>query len=138
MKLAPHRFDRTRRKTCRARVLRRETTSWERKLWVCLLSAQVEGVSFRRQHPIGPYVLDFYASSVSLAIEVDGGQHGMAAGKLADRRRDEWLRNRGITVLRFWNSDIAENIAGVVEAIRLEVLERRRSGAIPTPRDSSP
>ena len=138
MIVVPRRFDRTKQKTFRARRLRRDATPPERRLWGCLASAQVGGVSFRRQHPVGPYVLDFYAPSVFLAIEVDGGQHGRDAGSRVDRRRDAWLRIRGITVLDFWNSDIAENIADVVEAIRLEVFERRKSGAIPTPRDSSP
>ena len=135
--MVSRRFDRTKQKTNHARALRREATPWERKLWAYLQSAQVEGVSFRRQHPLGPYVLDFYAPSVALAIEVDGGQRGNDIGVSTDRRREEWLRNRGITVLRFWNSDIVENIEGVVEAIRLVVLEHRKSGAS-APRVSSP
>ena len=128
------RFDRTPRKTKRARRLRRDATPWERKLWSCLCAAQIEGISFRRQHPIGPYVLDFYAPSISLAIEADGGQHARKIDGLADRRRDAWMHDRGIIVLRFWNSDISQNIEGVVEAIRLAIQERRRSNEASAPR----
>ena len=128
------RFDRTQQKTGRARRLRRDATPWERKLWCRLQSAQVEGVSFRRQHPIGPYILDFYAPSASLAIEIDGSQHGMPMEQRLDRRRDVWLCNRGIVVLRFWNSDITENIEGVVETVRLAILDRRKSDTALTTR----
>ena len=128
------RFDRTKLKTDRARRLRRAATPSERKLRSRLQATQVEGVSFRRQHPIGPFVLDFYATVISLAVEVDGGQHGMLKGELVDRRRDAWLRKHGIIVLRFWNSDITENIEGVAETIRLAILERRTSDAAPPTR----
>jgi very-short-patch-repair endonuclease len=68
------RFDRTPEKTHRARSLRANATKAERKLWRRLKSKQIEGLKFRKQHPIGPYILDFYCPEVKLCIEVDGGQ----------------------------------------------------------------
>jgi hypothetical protein len=65
--------------------------------------------------------LDFYCSAPRLAIELDGGQHATTAGR--DRARDEWLSQRGVTVLRFWNSDITENLSGVLEVIAMKVAE---------------
>src|SRR5512139_1611588 len=89
------RFDRTLTKTARARGLRRNTTDVERRLWHRLGNAQIDGASFRRQHPAGRYVLDFYCPALQLAVELDGGQHERAPH--ADRQRDEWLKRRGVT-----------------------------------------
>jgi very-short-patch-repair endonuclease len=68
-------------------------------LWYRLRNAQIDGASFRRQHPAGNYILDFYCPALQLAIELDGGQHAAAASR--DSARDEWLSQRGVTVLRF-------------------------------------
>jgi very-short-patch-repair endonuclease len=108
----------------------------ERILWSKLRSAQVEGTSFRRQHPIGPYVLDFYCPTLSLALELDGGQHGNPERNDKDRARDAWLRARGIQVLRFWNSDIFSNLDGVLEEIRRVILSLNAD--MTTPGDPSP
>jgi very-short-patch-repair endonuclease len=89
-------------------------------------------LSFRRQHPIGPYVLDFYCAALLLAIELDGGQHAQQINR--DRERNEWLRKRGVTVLRFWNSDVIENLSGVLEVIALKVSELKASKLTPTRR----
>ncbi|MEP2927131.1 MAG: error-prone DNA polymerase [Bauldia litoralis] len=121
-KVTKSRFDRTPAKTERARRLRRDATSVERLLWSKLRSAQIEGASFRRQHPVGPYVLDFCCPSLGLVVEVDGDQHARPGRAAADRRRDAWLADRGLTVLRFWNAEVRENLTGVVEQIRLAVL----------------
>jgi len=117
----PSRFDRTAAKTGRARALRRDATDVERRLWQKLRGAQIDGASFRRQHPAGGFILDFYCPSLQLAIELDGGQHAQASAR--DRRREEWLAQRGVTVLRFWNSDITGNLSGVLEAIALKAAE---------------
>jgi very-short-patch-repair endonuclease len=89
-------------------------------LWLKLRGSNL-GVSFRRQHPIGPFTLDFYAPSIILAIEVDGGQH--ATDKERDERRTRYLNAKDVHVLRFWNADIVENIDGVAEKIWLIVRE---------------
>ena len=75
------RFNRTAIKTARARRLRRDWTDVERRLWQKLRNAQIDGASFRRQHPAGRYILDFYCSALQLAIELDGGQHAQAASR---------------------------------------------------------
>jgi very-short-patch-repair endonuclease len=110
------RFDHTPEKMHRARRLRREATPAERILWSGLRGAQL-GTSFRRQHPVGPYILDFYSPSLRLAVELDGDQHGRALGRERDARRDAWLGGKGIRVLRFWNSDVRGNLRGVLDDI---------------------
>src|SRR5512139_3387495 len=109
------RFDRTLIKIARARGLRRNATDVERRLWHGLRNAQIDGASFRRQHPVGRYVLDSYCPALQFAVELDGGQHAQAPN--ADLERDEWLRRRSVTVLRFWNSDLTSNLSGVLEVI---------------------
>ncbi len=121
------RFNRTTLKTQRARRLRRDVTEVERRLWRKLRGAQIDGASFRRQHPAGIRIFDFYCSTLRLAIELDGGQHAAAATR--ERARDELLSRQGVTVLRFWNSDITGNMAGVLEVIAAKVAELRAQGA---------
>jgi very-short-patch-repair endonuclease len=133
------RFDRTLAKTQMARRLRRDSTIVERRLWYRLRNGQIDGHSFRRQHPAGPYVLDFYCPRLRLAIELDGGQHNFAAEISRDQHRDAWLAERGVVVLRFWNSDVIENMTGVLEKIAMtasemsqqDVTNIRRWGAHP-------
>ncbi len=126
------RFDHSEAKTRRARSLRSRLTACERMVWSRLRSAQIEAASFRRQHPTGAYVLDFFCPSLDLAVEIDGGQHSKAKHAAADRRRDASLRDRGIVTLRFWNSDVTENLDGVMETIRLAVLTQRELRATPS------
>ena len=95
----------------------------ERRLWYRLRSGQIDGHRFRRQHPAGPYVLDFYCPELRLAIELDGGQHSFAAGIGRDQCRDAWLATHGVEVLRFWNSDVIENMTGVLEKIAIVASE---------------
>jgi very-short-patch-repair endonuclease len=99
--------------TSNARRLRKSMTRAEWKLWSVLRRDQLEGLHFRRQHPIGPYVLDFYCSPLRLAIELDGGQHAYDNTRARDHRRTRWLQAKGITVVRFWNNDVIENLEGV-------------------------
>jgi very-short-patch-repair endonuclease len=119
------RFDHDPASTSRARGLRRALTRYEVRLWLRLRGAQL-GVSFRKQHPIGPYVVDFAAPSVHLVIEIDGGQHGTPGGRLADHKRDHFFASKGWEVMRFWNSDLFDNEDGVVETIWNRVQERLR------------
>jgi very-short-patch-repair endonuclease len=114
--------------TLRARDLRRDATDAERRLWSRLRGDQL-GVRFRRQLVFERrYVLDFFASSVKLAIEVDGGQHGTAISR--DEARTSFLVERGVTVLRFWNNEVLSNTDGAVLAIHA-VLTRLASHASP-------
>jgi very-short-patch-repair endonuclease len=90
----------------RARALRRAMTLPEVLLWQTVRGGQVGGLRFRRQHPIGPYVLDFYCPVIRLAVEIDGAAHDIPAQSSHDLRRDAWLAAQGIRVLRVSASDI--------------------------------
>tara|TARA_R110000824_G_scaffold390760_11_gene587800 strand:- start:5538 stop:5882 length:345 start_codon:yes stop_codon:yes gene_type:complete len=100
----------------RARALRRNLTDAERKLWYALRRDAL-GVNFRRQHPIGKYIVDFVCLDRKLIIEADGGQHAEEQAA-HDAARTAWLEQQGYDVLRFWNNDILTNIEGVVDVIR--------------------
>jgi very-short-patch-repair endonuclease len=126
------RFNRTRVKTERARRLRRDGTDTETKLWHRLRNGQICDAQFRRLHPVGRYILDFYCPALCLAIELDGGQHAETGTR--DRMRDEGLRQQGVSVLRFWNSDVVENMTGVLEVIAAKVHELSLRGMTPIQR----
>ncbi|MBY0531580.1 MAG: endonuclease domain-containing protein [Xanthobacteraceae bacterium] len=101
-----------------ARELRKRMTSQEVKLWVRLRKLRSQmNLHFRRQVPIGNFIVDFACLRKLIVIEVDGGQHATDTGHSADRLRDKTLVEKGFRVLRFWNSDVDENIDGVVETI---------------------
>ena len=100
-----------------ARALRKRLTPQEVKLWVKLRELKPLGFHFRRQAPIGPYIVDFVSFRSQLVIEADGGQHGTHEGTQSDRVRDAFLQSHGFRILRFWNSDIDANLAGVMESI---------------------
>ena len=108
--------------TQRARTLRKQSTHAEKLLWRHLRSKQLQGVKFRRQQPIGKYIVDFVCFPHKLVIELDGGQHSLPSEHLKDQRRDVWLQAQGFKVLRFWNNDVLGNIEGVMETIFVEVL----------------
>jgi len=103
-----------------ARMLRKRSTSAENLLWQQLRGRQLEGHKFRRQQPVGPYILDFVNFEKRIVIELDGGQH--AIKKDSDKKRDQWLKVEGFKVLRFWNNDIFENLEGSLEVIRKRLL----------------
>src|SRR6266513_4263664 len=94
----------------RARLLRKKTTDAERILWRHLRNRNFAGYKFRRQHPFDPYILDFYCPAARLAIELDGGGHSYRTNQIRDRTRSEFLARRGITVLRFWNHQVREEL----------------------------
>ncbi|QJD66308.1 endonuclease domain-containing protein [Xanthomonas campestris pv. badrii] len=96
-----------------ARALRTEMTDAERTLWRCLRRKQLQGLKFRRQHPIPPYVADFCCIEARLIIELDGAQHSASI----DQVRTQWLQSKGWTVLRFWNNDVLLSLDAVVDAI---------------------
>lgn len=99
-----------------ARQLRATPTDAELRLWSRLRRKQLAGFRFRRQHPLGPYVVDFFCPEAKLILEADGGQHASESAT-----RQCWLEARGYRVLRFWNHDVLGNTDGVVEKI-LEAL----------------
>ena len=101
--------------TKRARKLRKNSTRAESLLWSKLRAKQIAGVKFRRQQPIGNYIVDFVSFEKRIIIELDGGQHAKAKKK--DSKRDKLLSENGFTVLRFWNNDIFSNLEGVLEVI---------------------
>jgi very-short-patch-repair endonuclease len=99
----------------RARQLRKDMTDAERALWTRLRRRQVLGHKFRRQHPLGPFVVDFVCIQRKLVVEVDGGQH--ADQRHDDDRRSAWLADQGFSVLRFWNHEVLTETEAVVRAI---------------------
>ena len=99
-----------------ARKLRKNSTKAENLLWQKLRNRQLEGSKFRRQQPVGPYIVDFINFEKNLVIEIDGGQHAIMKDK--DQKRDAWLNAEGYEVMRFWNNEVFENLDGILEAIR--------------------
>ena len=108
----------------RARVQRRALTPPEARLWVCLRRRALADLKFRRQHPIGPYVLDFYCAEAKLAVEVDGQSHSHPDRIDHDRRRTAWLERQGLAVFRIAAEEVRTNLDGVLVSIRA-VAERR-------------
>jgi very-short-patch-repair endonuclease len=99
-----------------ARMLRKNMTDAERKLWSSLRSNQL-GIKFRKQVPYGHYITDFMSIETRLIVELDGSQHYLEEGIQNDQQRDRYFRNEGFTVLRFTNIDVMKNIDGVLTSI---------------------
>lgn len=125
------------RPTKRSRELRLGATEAERKLWRHLQARQLNGVRFNRQFPVGQYICDFVSRSRGLAIEIDGGQHGRPADRAYDARRTEFLRAQGYRVIRFWNSDVLDNVEDVLKRIERALEDmpspspsRKREGSL--------
>ena len=110
-----------------ARNLRREMTDAEQLLWRHLRRRQIKGQKFRRQHPLGRYIVDFACLEARLIVEVNGGQHADREGQ--DAARTAWLEQKGYRVLRFWNNDVLGNLEAVLQVIWSEV----QAGARPPP-----
>jgi very-short-patch-repair endonuclease len=100
-----------------ARELRSRATDAELILWRQLRRLETRGTHFRRQVPIGNYVADFACLAARLIVEVDGSQHAESAARRRDADRTAWLEAAGYRVIRFWNSDVAQNIEGVLDVI---------------------
>jgi len=97
-----------------AKKLRSDMTDAERRLWYRLRAHRFDGHKFKRQVPVGPYVVDFACLGRKLVVEVDGGQH---AENASDVVRDRYLEEEGFRVLRFWNNDVLRNTDSVLEMI---------------------
>jgi very-short-patch-repair endonuclease len=103
----------------KARRLRQSSTDAERRMWSALRDRRLLRYKFRRQHPIGNFIVDFACTEHALVIEIDGGQH---ADSTTDARRTAWLESEGWKVIRFWSNEVLANANGVIETI-LRILE---------------
>ena len=123
----------------RAKSLRRNLTEPEVMLWSRLKRRSPGAPVFRCQHPMGPYILDFFCAAAKLAVEIDGARHGEEGQILHDARRDAWLNRRGVTVYRTMASTVFEDVDQVADAARLMADEPVASRAVApsTPRSSA-
>ena len=108
------------RNTDKSRQLRANSTDAETKLWNALRNRQIAGFKFVRQQQIGRYICDFVCRDKMLVVEADGGQH---LESKSDEVRDQYLREQGYRVLRFWNNDVLSNIEGVAMVIETALGE---------------
>ena len=108
--------------TTNARNLRKNQTDVEKLLWRHLRNRQILGQKFRRQCPIDTYIVDFVCLELKLIIELDGGQHAVQTE--LDQHRTRQLKQRGFKLLRFWNNDVIQNTSGVLESIRMAILNK--------------
>ncbi len=126
----------------RAKQLRRTQTDTERKLWLHLRARQLSGMKFRRQHPVGCFIVDFCCVEGGLIVEVDGGQHADRVEE--DRGRTEFLQSHGYRVLRFWDHEVLNDLDAVLQMIATTVSvphpsplpaswEREQENASPLP-----
>lgn len=113
-----------------AKVLRRTQTDAEQRLWYHLRAHRFMGKKFKRQKPVGRYIVDFVCLEEKLIIELDGGQHAERVDY--DQERDLWLRNQGYTVLRFWNCELMSEMECVLERIRTALCHETLSSS-PSP-----
>lgn len=111
-----------------ARELRQSSTDAEGLMWRLLRCRQLANAKFRRQHPMPPYILDFYCHELKLAVELDGGQHNDPRHRGRDEERDAFMRAKGVRTLRFWNNEVLRETESVMEAVYQELIERRGSG----------
>jgi very-short-patch-repair endonuclease len=107
-----------RKTVAKARELRKKLTPPEARLWVALRQQKLNGLRFRRQHPIGPFIVDFFCPSARLAVEIDGAQHCEDHGQADDARRDSYLERVGLTVLRIPAEIVRDNLEAVLTEIQ--------------------
>ena len=110
-----------------AKKLRANATPHERILWRALKELPVDGTHFRRQAPIGRYVVDFFCPAKRLIIELDGGHHNRDETARHDHERQLWLEQEGYRIIRFWNSDISNDLTAVLERIYVELHGSREA-----------
>jgi very-short-patch-repair endonuclease len=120
----------------RLRELRQNQTPAEQALWEIVRRKNIYGLKFRRQHPFPPYIADFYCQQANLVIELDGGQHATGEAVRYDEKRTQFLQSQGLTVLRFWNTDILDNLEGVFETIMIHLDSLSLLGQTPSPHPS--
>ena len=110
----------TRSTILRARELRREQTPAEKRVWARIRNHQLANLPIRRQHPIGPYVVDFCCEPAQVVIEIDGDSHTEPEQQAFDEQRTAWLEECGYRVIRFTNTEIYHNLEAVLQAIAQE------------------
>ncbi len=108
----------------KARQLRKNQTEAEKRLWQRLRNRQLAGYKFRRQYPIGHYIVDFVCLETKLIVELDGGQH--MAQRAYDEQRSAYLNQQGFIVLRCWNNEVIGNTVGVLDSLTLALPQRER------------
>ncbi len=113
-----------------ARRMRRGPTPAEELLWRVLRNRRLAGFKVRRQHPVGPYILDCYCPAARLAVELDGDSHATAAGQQHDATRSAYLEARGILVVRFWNTEVTEEPDAVLNRIIELCLSRTTTSTV--------
>lgn len=119
-------MDAPRRTQALAKELRRKLTLPEGLLWRAIKGRKADGLHFRKQHPLGPYVLDFYCHEARLCVEVDGGSHSMGDRPRLDAERDAWLLGKGIRTLRISAACILDDVD---DAVRM-IVDRARGGGV--------
>ena len=115
----------------RAKKLRQSETEAEQIIWSWLRAKKLKGVKFRRQEPVGIYVVDFVSFEKKLIIEIDGGQHNIEVNKANDEVRTEWLESQGFRVIRFWNNEVSANLDGVIAQIQEAINEHPHPSPLP-------
>ena len=115
----------------RARALRRRMTDAERVLWGHLRNRELGGWKFRRQYPVGSFIVDFICVEKNVVIEVDGGQHAENAEQ--DAQRSAYLKKMGYRVLRFWNNEVLQETEAVLEAIFAILANGKQNSPSPQP-----
>ncbi len=110
----------------KARVLRNEMTPAEKIFWHAVKAKRFNAYKFRRQYPVGPYLVDFMCFKSKLFVEIDGGHH---CESKRDEARTKFINAQGFEVLRFWNNEVLENIDGVLRALSLTLSHRERGGS---------
>lgn len=110
----------------RARSLRKTMSPPEATLWIRLRNQGLDGLKFRRQHPVGPYILDFYCDGARLAVEVDGATHNNEAQAAHDERRDRWLASQGIRTLRVSAEWVRRDLSGLLTHIAEAAADAER------------
>jgi very-short-patch-repair endonuclease len=103
-----------------ARTMRATPTDAEHRLWQHLRAGRLPDFKFRRQQPLGNFIVDFVCLEARLIVELDGGLHN---GSASDIAYDTWLTSQGFVVLRFWNNEVFENLEGVVERILVQLQQ---------------
>jgi very-short-patch-repair endonuclease len=106
-----------------SRALRKNMTDAERHLWSKVRMRQIGGCQFYRQRIIGEYIVDFYCPRAKLVVEVDGAKHSFTEVKAADEKRNEYLKNKGLKIIRFNDIEVLRNMEGVVEIIHENVKD---------------
>ena len=113
--------------------MRRSGTDAERKLWYQLRAGRLNDMKFRRQHPIPPYIVDFYCEARKLVVELDGSQHN----EEVDRERTRFLEAQGLKILRYWDNEVLQQMEAVLEAI-VDIADSRTLTPTPLTRKGTP